>query len=537
MDTGTLPVAALAWTLLHFLWQGGLIGGTYALLRNVPATPQGRLLIGQLSLLAMALAPVATFVLLLSASQPASGSASPALSVETVIPLAMAHGNAGFTWLAGLVALWAAGAILLSLRAGLRWLAVRRICRMAVPAPAALQSLVDGMARQLGVTRPVVLRLCQRLKTPVLVGFWRPVILIPAALAARIPLRQLELLVAHELAHVQRWDFLANLMQSALEIVLYYHPLVHWVSARVRQDREECCDDLVARQFGNPVQYARALLAAAEAGAEPEDVPHFALAATGGVLMPRIERLLNLNPEQHRRPAHHRAVLACLMLALLCLGLASAFRAAQVPGPLDLDPLTRAEVLDGLPGVGPALAAVSLLLPQLDVLEPEFEPANDETVSPVGPLPVRAIEPQFLDAPLGREALASLQPQTTRVEPPTSFRPAAADELPPGPALLRYQSPEYPASAQARGVEGEVLMGFRILADGRVTDIEAISVSPPGEASFVQAARQALRNWRFERVPGGLEGQVRSFQFRLTDAEVTPRCLVQTGTRMCRNGD
>jgi bla regulator protein blaR1 len=533
MTASAFPVLELAWTLIHFLWQGAVIGGAYALIRPLLAAPRPRLVLGQLALLAMALAPVATFLVLLGAIEPpAASTAVPGDSGATALLALHARSAAqGPGWLVILVALWAAGALLLALRVGLRWMAIRRLCRAALPAPDPLQALSDALARRMGLLRPVALRLCRQLKTPVLVGFWRPVILVPVALAASLPVRQLELLVAHELAHVQRWDFLANLLQTALEIVLYYHPLVHWVSARVREDREHCCDDLVAERFGCPVQYARALLAVAEFG--QDRLPPLALAATGGVLMPRIERLLGLAVEPRQR-LRHRAAVSVLLGAALALLLASAFRTVPSPEPLAIAPLPREAGHRDLPGLRAALAAVSLLAPARRPVAPEFAPDSAEPV----PVPLPVGEPAasgFFRAAAAPLALTPAAPVDMALRLAPAVLPPAAE--PAGPALLRYESPVYPASAQARGVEGEVVMTFRILPDGRVTDIEPLSVEPAGEAGFVQAARQALRNWRFERVPGGVGRQQRSFQFRLADTDVTPRCLVNTGSRLCRGPD
>jgi protein TonB len=102
------------------------------------------------------------------------------------------------------------------------------------------------------------------------------------------------------------------------------------------------------------------------------------------------------------------------------------------------------------------------------------------------------------------------------------------------PQLIQYRAPEYPRSAIVRGVEGEVVLSFRISADGRPADIEVLSADPPRESSFVLAARTALLGWRFES-PGDEQARVRrAFEFKLADSDESHRCKVHTGSRLCR---
>src|SRR5262249_38125300 len=125
--------------------------------------------------------------------------------------------------------------------------------------------------------------------TPSVVGWLRPVILLPAAMVAGIPRAALEAILAHELCHIRRHDYLVNLLQSVVEALLFYHPAVHWVSHALRVEREHCCDDLVVELLGDPVLYARALLTAESIRSAPEG---FIPAFTGGSLMDRIQRIV-----------------------------------------------------------------------------------------------------------------------------------------------------------------------------------------------------------------------------------------------------
>ena len=125
------------------------------------------------------------------------------------------------------------------------------------------------------------------------IGWLRPVVLVPTAALAGLPPAQLEALLAHELAHVRRHDYLVNLLQAVVETLLFYHPAVWWVSRQVRAEREHCCDD-IAVSVCDRVDYVSALSALAAIAAPPR----LALAATDGRLVSRVRRLLRREPAE-----------------------------------------------------------------------------------------------------------------------------------------------------------------------------------------------------------------------------------------------
>jgi beta-lactamase regulating signal transducer with metallopeptidase domain len=126
----------------------------------------------------------------------------------------------------------------------------------------------------------------------------RPVILLPASALTGLSPQQLEAIIAHELAHIRRHDYLINLLQTVVETLLFYHPAVWWVSRRIRQEREHCCDDLAVAVCGDALTYARALLEMEQLRAAG---PQLAMAANGGSLMNRIQRLVGAQPKHSNR--------------------------------------------------------------------------------------------------------------------------------------------------------------------------------------------------------------------------------------------
>ncbi len=291
-------IDALGWSLLDFLWQGLLVGCATALplaglwQRLATASPAAEMAPGAASALAQ-LAPLPPVAL-----APA-GLADMGQHLGQRLPL--------------VVLLWACGAALLALRltAGLWWVARRSRSAGSLPAPY-WQARVDVLARRFGITRAVRLGVVGDLPGPVTAGLWRPVLLLPASLLTGMPPELLEALLAHELAHIRRLDYLVNLVQSAIEILLFYHPAVWWLSHRIRIEREQVADDLAASMLGEPRRLALAL---SELAQGRFSTPHLAHAAHGGNLMSRIKRLVRPDVE----PLNWKMALPILGIAATCL--------------------------------------------------------------------------------------------------------------------------------------------------------------------------------------------------------------------------
>ena len=276
---------ALGWVLLYFVWQGLLIGGAAAvglrLLRD--AGPRWRYALCALALLLCLGMPAAHLLALLLDGGPAQARASVA-----ALP---AWRSAVAAWLPALVLAWSAGVALMSLRLclGLAW--VGKLRRQAVAAPAIWQARLDALAVRLGLPSPLPLKLHEGLSGPVTLGFWRPVVLLPVALLSGMPVALVEALLAHELAHVRRWDYLVNLLQNVAEALLFFHPVVWWLSARMRAEREQVADALAAQALQDPQQLATALHALSLQAGAPRQ-PGLAMSARGGALLTRIRSLM-----------------------------------------------------------------------------------------------------------------------------------------------------------------------------------------------------------------------------------------------------
>ncbi len=327
------PIAqALSAALLHFVWQGLLVAFllwiALFLLKNRPAN--ARYLASSAALAALAILPVVTTWVLYRGSTPARDAAGFAAAVwHSAAALPRTGGQ--FAWLQGLQAwalpLWFAGVFVFSVRLawGCRQVSVLR--RTGEPAAGAVVAIAAGLRERLGLQRAVAIVITQQTDGPSVVGWLRPVILLPAATLLGLSEQQLAAVLTHELAHIRRHDYLVNLVQNLVETLLFYHPAVWWTSERMRQERELCCDDAAVDSCGDALCYARALTVLEKLRASGVSL---AMGSTGGSLLFRIRRLMGV---QSRETASSRLpAIAALLLGVACLGLNMNWARAQEQG-------------------------------------------------------------------------------------------------------------------------------------------------------------------------------------------------------------
>jgi uncharacterized protein (TIGR03435 family) len=360
------------WTLVHFVWQGMLAGSIAAsalrLLRG--ASPQLRYLAGCAALAAMLGAPLVTASVLAGATAaPGSRGVTPLLQspgVSRSTGLAAAAATQGSpaqastssrpagsrnvsieAWLPAVVAVWLVGVTFLLARLAGGWLRLHRVHRASLGAlPSRWEQASSRIAILLGIDRLVRVIDSPFVDTPTVIGWMRPVILLPVAALANLSPPQVEAILAHELAHVRRHDFLMNCMQAFAETLLFYHPAVWWLSARIRAEREQCCDLVAVEVCGDAVIYAEAL---AELETWRVSGTELALAATGGALLERIRRLLRVPSDDTPRFSAVGAVAPVALLMVLAIGATHYLRAARADS-------GAAAVDDATPAAGDAVA-------------------------------------------------------------------------------------------------------------------------------------------------------------------------------------
>ncbi len=403
-----LPIERLGWVLIHSLWQFAAITLAVRLVERVCAGRGGaplRYFAGLCGLAAITAAPALTWFFIPGAlpvsvrsaedgllvqsshalpaapqAQPLPATAAPAaraLEAMTQRPatssLAGAFSQAWQTlavrlrpWLPILVACWLVGMLFCSLRPLVGWLVLRRLRTEGISAGGqVLEESGRRIAARLRIRHTVTILRSALAQTPLVVGYLRPVLLVPVAMVSQLPLAELEAILAHELAHIRRHDFLVNLWQTTLETVFFYHPAVWSLSHRLRAEREHCCDDLALSIVGDPVCYGRALLHVEELRG-PQ--PLLALSAAGGSLLARVQRLFG----QPTPPASAASMIAGLLLpgAVLASVLAAfAYGATGNPDPSET-PSKSAEQAETKPSPkrGPAATNPVAAARSLDII-------------------------------------------------------------------------------------------------------------------------------------------------------------------------
>jgi len=327
-------VRAIALALVEFVWQGAAIGLATALglflLRKTSAPL--RYIVACAGLAAMTLAPLVTAAgYLREERNPAHARATGGMaSAETLaIPddptLSVAAGLEPRllfrAWLEPrlplVMAVWCSGVLLMSAHLLGGWLRVRRIRgRATLLERSRWPERVAAMAGRFRLTRRVRLLVSSVVDVPAVIGCVRPAILVPASALSGLSPLYLEAILLHELAHVRRGDYLVNVGQCVVEVLLFYHPAVWWVSNQIRREREHCCDDIAASLCADQMTYARALTSLEELRIA---MPRLAVGAVGGDLLARIRRLVESDRVSSPRLSGGLAMGVVFTLALLAV--------------------------------------------------------------------------------------------------------------------------------------------------------------------------------------------------------------------------
>ena len=270
-----LPIAQLILAvLLHFVWQATLIIGLAAIALSLIQPRYFRLRYGisVLGLVAILIAPMMTLVYyavneeaIWALYPPASesGATTPVIESQTLTNLLGTQFQIVFHWFDGhrffWLGCWMAGLVVLLMRLGLSLEYCFRLRRKQKPLPPHLMQLTERLKRKLNITRSIIVGSSHGITQAVATGIIKPVILVPASWVTQLPVSAIEAILAHELAHIKRWDLSINLLQRLAETVFFFHPLVWWLSHRITSEREVCCDQLAIKVTGQPMRYVQTL--------------------------------------------------------------------------------------------------------------------------------------------------------------------------------------------------------------------------------------------------------------------------------------
>jgi TonB family protein len=479
---GQWLVHALGWTLLHFCWQGAVIAVVLwcALQLLAGRSAQARYLAACGALGLMVALPLATFAHVGLAEYRLALAARGAVEAPALVVQAGFGDGSGpwigriartlDPWVPWLSMAWLIGATLFLVRLSVGFELTRRMRFIAVAdASAELKDTFSMLRQRLGVSRPVRLMHSALVEVPTVIGWLRPVVLLPLSCFTGLSETQMEAVLCHELAHVLRHDYLISVVQSVVEAVLFYHPAVWWVSRQVRRERECCCDDLAVTVGGDALAYARALsMLEARRGSYPQVM----LGANGGVLTMRIKRLLGCRESSAAAQGAAAVVLALLVVSAVSIG--STARAQ-----------TKAEVQ-----VTSAVVTVDPVVNVDMVTTTQVKPIVRVHVTPA---PVESI-------------VAEVRPQVQGAGPSQGVSGGVGQGVGQnaGPARISggvmagqiesKTAPVYPEEAKAAGVQGAVVLKALIGKTGDVENLQVIS----GPHELMASAIDAVRQWKYK---------------------------------------
>ena len=489
-------VHALGWTLLHLCWQGVLAALVLWCVLQVldGRSSRARYAAACLALGLMIALPLATFAHLASGEyRQRAAFDGPAVAMDAGMVVRVGAGELTAPWpvriavaldraLPWMMMAWFAGVVLFVGRLNMGLMVARRMRLVATTAVAAeLQQAFDALRRRLGVARAVRLMHSALVQVPTVIGWLRPVVLVPASCLTGLSTMQIEAVLAHELAHIRRHDYLVSVLQSVIETLLFYHPAVWWVSRQVRRERECCCDEMAVAVGGDRLAYARALSVLAE---RRSIYPEVALGANGGVLKMRIRRLLGCKEDSAVSQFAAFTVLAILValagsyvVTVARAEVNALSRAAHASSPMELEPAAPLNTLIAAPAVR----------------EYRFK----------GPIEfAQAAAPVAPPAPVTSPAQAAPTPPPPPIEP--TVPPPAVSASPGGPVrvsaataagmALSKPNPVYPAEAKAAHVQGAVILHAIISKTGTVENLQVIS----GNGMLVASAIDAVSKWTYK---------------------------------------
>lgn len=369
----TALTQAITEALLHSIWQGVLVASllwiTLFLLRTRSAN--ARYLASTAALFGLFELSLITVWMVYETPRPLvlESSADVWIPSDPAVPWVSTAKSWAFP-------LWAGGVALFSLRLIWAYAQISRWRSQGTPGDAALSEAVARLAERMGIRRHVDVLISSLADAPGMIGWLRPILLVPAATVSGLTPQQLELILAHELAHIRRHDYLVNIGQMIVETLLFYHPAIWWASRQIRRERELACDDLAVESMGDALSYARALTALEKTRVLAPDP---AMGSTRGPLMYRIQRLVT--PEgREPGPSKLAGVTVLFLLGVTCLFLTISWASAQTTKKQTQakPPAPAVAQKTPAPQAAPSRRTSELLKAELSVVKANLERAEDK---------------------------------------------------------------------------------------------------------------------------------------------------------------
>jgi TonB family protein len=560
---------ALGWTLVHFVWQGALIFLAYWVLTRLFCKNRINMhyWVGMFFMMICLVVPIYEFISQLNSTTTGgvlhelriqvssigdNGILSTKEMIVTLIQMSIPY----------VVLIWGISVLLISSHLFKSWLALIKLSKVKSDIiPGYLLKRFKQALVQLKLKLKPLIVISNKIDIPATFGYFKPIVLIPAAMITKLPQEQMEAILLHELCHIKRADFLHNIIQLLVETLFFYHPLTKWVSRDIRKVREQCCDNLVLELGASPMVYAKALTNIALIQ-NSLTTSHLQIAANDGELFERIKFLML--KKQRKSPSITIMTIMAVFITFMILAnnlfnksyTVDSFVSSNSTENRNIKTEVKKptySIMDALTGLNQKQESKPIEKPnaELKITSEKIQNKNNVVenqlislntiIENTEPLPV-SIENSNLNEALN----SSIEPEITIVnETFTGTNPKLSpisklnEKLPVYnsnyPKLIKMVNPEYKKSARERGIEGTVILSFNIDIRGKVNKISVDKSSP---LKLLDGnARQALRKWRFD--PNSINQNILNnryqqiFSFNLNE---TGNCIDgDIGTRLAKN--
>ncbi|MBN2383823.1 M48 family metalloprotease [bacterium] len=505
-------IHSLGWTLLHSIWQGSLVAILFFMVVGLfdRTWMKARYVAGVCALVFMFGISLVTFISLFNQIASESTQAYNIISLGSlgnISNLGVAATASGLRaevnrYLPFIVSLWYVGCLFMSVRlAGGCWYNHRLRTRGLKSVSVSITRLFISICRRAGLFRSIRLFESNLVKVPQVIGILKPIVLLPLGLVFSLPPVQVEAILAHEIAHIVRRDYLINMLQSVLDIVYFYHPAVRWISAEVRRVREHCCDDLAVTLVGNSSQLMKAL---ASLGEYTMKNRQYALAFTGQryQLFERISRLAGRSARSSLQTGLVGFMITAIMLAILLTNISSS---ADTPPTIPLND----------PGTESPLPEPAIFLAQeaVEQHEPDLDPKMIE----------HDAELERLNAELAKldEELHKMDAELKRKDAEMQRKDAEFREI---EAQLQLQEKELQAKeAELRAKEAELQAHEQALSRHE-SDLKDVEIDLIDHQTQLNLEDIFLDRVKDELYRDGLIGDKNDYTF-----ELTPKKLIVNG--------
>ncbi|MBL0235222.1 MAG: M56 family metallopeptidase [Saprospiraceae bacterium] len=333
---------ALAWMVIHSLWQATLIAlivGIFMIINN-KKSPQFRYALGNVGLLLIIISSITTFLYYYyqSVGNPNVSYIPNTFDVQTKAQLTITPEQASLSIsnvdesnlfnktalinyfnqnIYTIVLIWLFGMVLFLMRllGGISYVYYLKH-RLNFPVDEYWSQLLNSIKTKLNFSKNIEFVESALVRSPMVIGHLKPIILFPIGSINKLEVNEVEAILAHEIAHILRNDYLINILQTILEAIFYFHPAVWWLSSQVRIERENCCDDVAVKICGNSLTYAKSLVRVQEMTYIQN--PQIAMSAGGqkrSLLFQRVQRILN--HKQHKTTISDKLISFGVILSII----------------------------------------------------------------------------------------------------------------------------------------------------------------------------------------------------------------------------